>query len=186
MSQLNLAISSRRDDATLKAAFETPGSSPKHESAQRLINFITSLVTGTELGPSGAAPSIAISIEGQAVSASGTLTVASTGSTNGQTCSIAGVTFTAETSGATGNQFNISATPATQATNMAAAINGSADLVGIVTASSALGVVTVLSAVKGVIGNGIAISAGNLSNVTASGALLTAGAADATAKTLSF
>lgn len=186
MSQLNLAISSRRDDATLKAAFETPGTSPKHETARRIINFIESLTSGSELGPVGSAPSIAISIEGQAVAASGTLTVATGGSAADETCSIAGVTFTGKASGATGNQFNVSATAATQATNMAAAINASASLTGIVTASASSGVVTITAAQKGKVGNGIAISAGTLANVTASGALLASGAADATAKTLSF
>jgi hypothetical protein len=186
MGQLNLQIATRRDDATLKAAFETPGSTAKLSILNRLINFITSTGTGTQLGPSGAAPSIAISVEGQAVAASGTFTVATGGSANNETCSIAGVTFTAKTSGATGNQFNISATAATQATNMAAAINASSSLTGIVTASSALGVVTITAASKGLMGNGIAISEGTLSNVTKSGALLTAGAADASAITLSF
>ena len=186
MGQLNLAISSRRDDATLKAMFETPGTSPKHETAQRIQTFISGLVTGSELGPSGSAPSIAISIEGQATAASGTLTVATGGSTAAQTCSIAGVTFTAKASGATGNEFNVSATAATQATNMANAINASSSLTGIVTASAASGVVRITAATKGLMGNGIAISAGTLANVTASGALLTGGAADATAKTICF
>jgi hypothetical protein len=188
MSQLNLALSTRRDDATLKAMFETPGTSPKHETAQRLINFLTGLSTGTELGPSGSAPSIAISIEGQAVAASGTLTVATGGSSNNQTGSVAGVTITGKTSGAVpaNGEFNISATASTQATNMAATINATTALAGIVTASALSGVVTITAAAKGTMGNGLALSEGNLGNVTKSGALLTAGAADATAKTLSF
>ncbi len=186
MGQLNLAISSRRDDATLKAMFETPGTITKHAIANKIVTFLTGLSTGSELGPSGSAPSIAISIEGQATAASGTLTVATGGSANNETCSIAGVTFTGKTSGATGNQFNVSATAATQATNMATAINASSSLTGIVTASAAAGVVTITAVQKGLMGNGIAISAGTLANVTASGALLTGGAADATAKTLSF
>lgn len=188
MGQLNLAISTGRDDATLKAMFETPGTSPKHETAQRLQNFLTSVSTGTESGPSGAAPTIAISIEGQATAASGTLTVATGGSSNNQTCSVAGVTLTAKTSGAVpaNGEFNISATAATQATNMAATINATTTLSGIVTATSALGVVTIRAATKGKMGNGLALSEGSLSNVTKSGALLTGGAVDPTAKTLSF
>ena len=186
MGQLNLQISTRRDDATLKAAFETPGSVAKHSILNKIVSFVTGVGTGTELGPSGSAPSIAINIEGQATAASGTLTVSTGGSTAAQTCSIAGVTFTARASGATGNEFNVSATAATQATNMATAINASASLSGIVTASASGGVVTITAATKGKVGNGIAISAGTLSNVAASGALLTGGAADPTAITLSF
>lgn len=101
-----------------------------------------------------------------AVQAAGTVTFASTGPTNGQTCTIAGVTFTAVTSGATGNQFNISATPATVAANLAAAINASTSLSGIVTATSLLGVVTVTSVVPGTIGNGLVMANVNLSNTT--------------------
>lgn len=186
MGQLNLEISTRRDDATLKAAFETPGTIAKHGIVQKIVNFITAVQSGSELGPSGSAPTIAVSIEGQATAATGTLTVATGGSAADETCSIAGVTFTAKASGATGNQFNVSATAATQATNMATAINASASLTGIVTASASNGVVTITAAKKGLIGNGIAISEGTLANVTKSGALLTGGAADATAKTLSF
>lgn len=100
------------------------------------------------------------------ICATATATFASTGPTNGETCTVANITFTAETSGATGNQFNISATPATVAANFAAAINGSSDLKGIVTATSALGVVTLTSVVPGLIGNGIQFDAGNLANTT--------------------
>lgn len=101
-----------------------------------------------------------------AVQATGTLTVAAGGSANNETCSICNVTFTAKTSGATGNQFNISATAATQAANMAAAINASSDLTGKVTAEASGGVVTITSVVPGLLGNGLQLSAGTLANVT--------------------
>jgi hypothetical protein len=101
-----------------------------------------------------------------AVQATGTLTVAAGGSANDQTCSVCNVTFTAKTSGATGNQFNISATAATQATNMAAAFNASANLAGKVTAVAVDGVVTITSVVPGLMGNGLGLSAGTLANVT--------------------
>ena len=99
------------------------------------------------------------------VAATSTWTFSSTGPTNNETCTVANVTFTAKTSGATGNQFNISATPATVAANFAAAINGSTSLKGAVTASASSGVVTLTSAVPGLIGNGIETGVGNLANV---------------------
>ena len=99
-----------------------------------------------------------------AVQAAGTFTFSSTGPTNSQTCTIAGVTFTAKTSASLANEFTISATPATVAANLAAAINASASGAGIVTATSLLGVVTVTVVVPGTIGNGIVLSAGTLSN----------------------
>lgn len=102
------------------------------------------------------------------VKATGTLTVATGGSANNQTMTIANVTFTAKTSGATGNEFDISATAATQAANMVTAFNASADLVGIVTATSLLGVVTLTAVIPGVVGNAIQLSEGTLANVTKS------------------
>ncbi len=185
MSQLNLAISTRRDDQTLKATFETPGTSPNRETGNRLLNFITSLITGGELGPSGSPPSIAISVEGQAVGAYGLLTVSAGGSSNGETCLVANVTLTAETSGAdaTLGQFNISATAATQAASMVTAINTVAALKGIVTAANVLGVVTITAVQKGLGGNGLQLSE-SLTNVAATA--FAHGAADATATTLSF
>lgn len=99
-----------------------------------------------------------------AVAATGTIT--STGSAaNDETMVVAGVTFTAKTSGATGNQFNISGTVATQATNIKNAINNSSSLTGIVTATSALGVVTLTAAVPGLAGNGLILTEA-LANVT--------------------
>ena len=66
---------------------------------------------------------------------------------NNETLIINGVTFTAKTSGAVAanGEFDLSATVATQATNLAAAINAVADtrIAGVVTASSAFGVVTI-------------------------------------------
>lgn len=118
-----------------------------------------------------------------AVKAAGTLTVAAGGSANNETCTICNVTFTAKTSGATGNQFNISATAATQAASMVTAINASASLAGMVTATAALGVVTITAIVPGLVGNAIQLSAGNLANVTL-GAM--ASGADGTAYTLNL
>ena len=140
------------------------------------IDYLGGLVGGSVQGAS-------LAFNQGMVRAYGTLTVATGGSANNETCSICGVTFTAKTSGATGNQFNISATAATQAANMAAAINASASLSGIVTASALLGVVTITAVVPGTIGNGLALSAGTLANVTL-GAF--ANGSDGTAYTLDF
>ena len=104
-----------------------------------------------------------------ATSATGTLTVTSTGPVNGETFVVAGVTFTAETSGATGNQFNISSSPTTVAKNIATAVNASASTAGLVTATSALGVVTFTSAVPGSIGNFLTLTE-SLTNAAVSGA----------------
>lgn len=98
------------------------------------------------------------------VQASATMT--STGSASaGETFSLCNVTFTARASGATGNEFNVSGTVATQAANIAAAINASSNLTGKVTATAALGVVTITAVVPGLSGNGLQFSE-SLTNVT--------------------
>lgn len=133
-----------------------PGGLP---AANNFVDYLTGIIGGSLQGAS-------LAFKVGAVQAAGTLTVATGGSANNETCSICNVTFTAKTSGATGNQFNISATAATQATNMAAAINASSDLTGKVTASASEGVVTITAVVPGLIGNGLQLSAGTLANVT--------------------
>ena len=124
---------------------------------QNLVNYLSSV-------PDQQAALLSINVG--AVQASATIT--STGSAvNNETMSLLNVTLTAKTSGAVAasGEFNISATPATQAANIAAAINAVSTLSGKVTASSALGVVTVTAVVPGLIGNGLQISE-SLSNVT--------------------
>lgn len=106
-----------------------------------------------------------------AVAAVGTITQTSTGAANDETLTVAGVTFTAKTSGATGNEWNRSNTVSVSATNLAAAINASADTNIYVVASADAGVVTVTALQPGVLGNLITIteSCSNTSCVTPAG-----------------
>lgn len=143
-------------------------------AANNFVDYLTGVIGGATQGAN-------LAFQVGAVKASGTVTFASTGPTNGQTCTLFGVTFTAVTSGATGNQFNISATPATVAANLAAAINAATSLAGIVTATSLLGVTTVSAVVPGKIGNGLVMANVNLSNTTFSSL---ASGADGTAYTI--
>lgn len=97
--------------------------------------------------------------QGIAAQASVTATLVSTVAANALI--INGVSFAAVTSGATGNQWNLSAVDDTHdAAALAAAINGSisAGVAGVVTATSALGVVTVKAVQGGVTGNYIVAS----------------------------
>jgi len=156
MSLQRLIINSDLSAAGFKSVCDlAPGQLPA------LNNFIAYLA-----GVSGGNYMGLLSFQVGAVEAAGTLTVATGGSTNNQTCSIGNVTLTAKTSSVVDNEFSISATAATQAAAMAAAINASTTLKGIVTATALLGVVTITSVVPGLAGNGLQLSAGNLSNVT--------------------
>ena len=121
-----------------------------------LENYISSLTSGNQ--------SALITAKVGAVQASATLTSTGT-ATAAETFTLCNVVFTARASGATGNEFNVSATVGTQAANIAAAINASSDLTGIVTATSSLGVVTITSVVPGLVGNGLQLSE-SLTNVT--------------------
>ena len=124
---------------------------------QDLINYLT--------GVKGGIYRALIGLASGAVQASGTLTVSSTGSTAAQACTVCNVTLTGRTSTTTMNEFNVNTDPATQAAAMAACINASTDLANKVTATSLLGVVTITAVIPGLAGNGLQLSAGNLSNV---------------------
>ena len=102
-----------------------------------------------------------------AVAAYGLITSTGT-ATNGDVMTVANVTLTAKTSGAdpTMGEFDISGTVAIQAANIAFAINSDDDFAGIVTATSALGVVTVTSVAPGSIGNGIELDLGTMHNMS--------------------
>jgi hypothetical protein len=130
-----------------------------YEGLQALQSYLGSVAGGQQ--------SAKLQIQVGAVKASGTVTFSSTGPTNGQTCTILGVTFTAQSAAPSAGAaaFQVNATPATVAANLAAAINGYSAFAGIITATSALGVVTVSMVVPGTLGNYmLAIVNVNLSN----------------------
>lgn len=98
-------------------------------------------------------------------------TITSTGTaTAGDTFTLNGVVFTATASaGVPANaEWDISATPATQAANIAAAINAVADVAvaGIVTASSTAGVVTITSVADSSTGLSLTENAANVTRTT--------------------
>lgn len=124
----------------------------------RLQKFIPDIVDGSQVAY--------LKVSHSAVQATATIT--STGAAvDAETMLLANVTLTAKSSGAVAanGEFNVSATPATQATNIAAAINAVAGLSGICQATSALGVVTVTAVQPGKSGNGLQISE-SLTNVS--------------------
>ncbi len=125
-------------------------------------NYISPLVSGNN--------SALLQFQVGAVQATATITSTGTAA-NGQTMKLANQTLEAVTSSADpeAGEFNISATPATQATSLALAINSMPELSGIVTAAAVEGVVTVTSVVPGLIGNGLECVDVDLANVTVAG-----------------
>jgi len=129
------------------------------EGLQSLENYVVALEGGNQ--------SADVSVKSGAVSASATFTVSSTGSVAAQAGTLLNISLTGRASAPAANEFVVSTTPATQATNMAAAINASTDLNTKVVAVAVGAVVTITAKIPGIMSNGLQISAGNLANVAA-------------------
>ncbi len=136
----------------------TPGQLPA------LNNFINYLG-----GVAGGNYSAKLSFFEGVTKAMSTLTISSTGPTNTQAFTVCNVTITGVTSASTMNHFTVSTTPSVAAANIAACINASTDLTGLVVAVAALGVVTFTCVEYGLAGNQFELSAGTLSNAVAVG-----------------
>lgn len=102
--------------------------------------------------------------------ATGTITFSSLAAAD--TFTVAGTVFTAKTSGATGPlQFNLGADDTAAAANAVVAINTHATVLQIVSATSALGVVTLTAYLPGTIGNAIQTAISAHGSVSGSGFL---------------
>lgn len=145
-------------------------------NVQELLNYLTCVAGGSR--------SASIAANTGPTAGTATLTVSAGGSSAAETMVLCGFTFTARASGATGNEFNVSATAATQAANMVAAFNASADITGKVVASNALGVITLTALVPGTAGNAFVVTE-SLTNVAVTTSfLVSAAGTEGTAYTL--
>lgn len=187
MSVLKLSITTGRPDAELVARYES-GKGPK-ALVQSLSDYLLGVSSGTELGTGSAAPSIALSVNGSATAATGTVTFSNVATAN-DTVLINGVTFTAVASGATGNQWNVGTGASGSALGLATTVAASSTalITGVVTASASSGVTTVTASNSGFQGNSVTIAEGvdGGSVISVSGARLTGGLEDAAAVLLSF
>lgn len=183
MAILKLGIVTGRPVEQLEK-LQIPGG--KQAIGQKVLNYIQSLIVGGELAEGeGEPPAMQIVVVNNEVNASGTFTLTSAIATDA--VSINGVTFTCVASGATGDQFNVGATDADTAENMAQAINNSvtALVADYVNAQFANNVVTISAEEGGLAGNAFTIASAD-ATIVASGARLTGGAPDPGELTLTF
>lgn len=158
MSFVNILLAVPDSDVTMNNTYFQIPASLTQFSALGIVNMLSDMIDGAQLAYT--------TLSNGAVQATATIT--STGAAvNNETMLLANVTLTAKTSGAVAanGEFNLSAVVATQAANIAAAINAVPALASICQATSALGVVTVTSVKPGKFGNGLQISEA-LTNVT--------------------
>jgi phage tail sheath gpL-like len=153
MAKLNVSISTARTAATLARDLQR---TDKYATIQAITRLLQSVLSGNDMNPV-----VTSAVDDNATPASGTITLTGAGAAN-DTILINGVTFTAQASGATGNQWNVGANATASAVAIAAAINASASALvnQHVTATSAAGVVTITSVVRGVYGNAVTIAKG--------------------------
>lgn len=158
----------------------TAGKSPlvsgdKRLTLRNIINLFTALITGQRAGGGNAS----VVVEAAAVAASASITFASVA--NNDTLTIGGNVFTAKTSGPSGDQFLVGVSNTADAAAAAAVINASATagVDGAVTATAALGVLTITSQVAGKVGNAVSIATSNGTRlaITGSASRLASGAA---------
>lgn len=121
-----------------------------------------------------------------AVRASGTVTITHGNLNANDTVTICGITITAKASGATGAQFNIGADATADAAALAACINALATLNIYVSATSALGVVTVTANQAGVVGNLFALATSDATAYGLSAAAMAGGTGGANSAPVTY
>jgi hypothetical protein len=166
MSSVVLTVKSSATQALLNQKLKLSGK-PK-TGTQAVVQFFKDLLSGQQVGildvQTGSADPVA---------ASGTFTLASVIATDAFT--IGTETFVFSSNPANENQIEVDGADNTaDAAAAAAAINAHSVIGKIVSATSALGVVTVTALQKGVVGNMIPISDAD-TTITTSGAFLTGG-----------
>lgn len=149
-------------------------SGDKRLTLRNILNLFGAILNGQRAGGGN----LSVQAEHTGVAATGTITLASCAA--GTVLEVNGVPFTALSGTATvaNNEFDISGTDTEDAAALAAAINNSttAGISGVITATSALGVVTITNSRKGPGGNALTIktlgvvATGIVTYVTPSGA----------------
>lgn len=164
MPTLNISIKVNSADAS---QFTQKG---KHQSLINCSKLVGAIACGAK---PGATVAVAVS-SADPVAASGTITCASVADSD--TVTIAGTVLTAKTSPVGSAQWARGGTNTVDAAALTACINAHATVSQYVTASSALGVVTITANVRGVIGNLISLASSDNTTLAKSGTALASGA----------
>jgi hypothetical protein len=147
MSFVKILLSVPDSAETMNSAYLQLNTAENQVDVEGLQKLMGDVVDGAQLAYTK------ISTGAVQASSTGTFTGAATAN---QTMTIAGVTFTAKASpDESAEEYLVSATVALEAASLARAINASTDLAGLVTASAALGVVTITAVQPGIAGNQI-------------------------------
>lgn len=148
MATINLTIKTSKDPNRFKRT------NSDQENLQHLINLLSGISIGALQGT--------VDIQGSSadpVAAAGTATITYASIAANDTMVVGQTTFTCKASGANGTtEFNKVTDATATAAALAAAINANTTTSKYVVATSALGVVTITSLVKGVIGNAIVLA----------------------------
>jgi phage tail sheath gpL-like len=162
-SELQMRIKSDKTLTQLKADILRPsGDKSQAQAIEQLLQ-----------AAQGGLASITIEIDVDPAKASGTVTCASVQAAD--TVTIDGVVLTAVSGTPAADEFDISGTNTAAAASLVAAINANATLDGRVTATSALGVVTVQADQYGEDGNSVSLASSDGTRLAVSGAALSGG-----------
>jgi len=173
MATLNLSINHPHADGPTRLV----SAGNARNTAIMLSNYFRALAARHELAT--------VEVQSSAsdpVAASATITLASCAT---DTVTIGGITFTGTASPTTELHFETDGTDTADAAALAAAVNAHTTLSLVVSATSALGVVTVTSLVKGVVGNFITLAETG-STITISAGALAGGTGGPTGVVTSF
>lgn len=178
MSSIVITVKSELSQSHAQQRFQFEAGKPKEEALA--LSDLFQRIAGGNL-------SAAVDVQtGSAdpVAASGTLTLVSAVATDAIT--IGTTTFTATSTPTLSTHWEIDGADDTaDAASLAAAINAHATVSQIVTATSALGVVTITAKQKGVVGNFIPLSSAD-ATITASAAFLAGGTGGVTEAAVSY
>lgn len=165
MSFVKILLSVPDSEATMNSAYLQLNTSANQVDPQGLQKLLDDMVNGAQLSYT--------KISTGSVQATGTITFSSLAADD--TVTVNGVVFTAKVSPSGDNQFALGADDTAAAANFAAKINASAlaNIVSVVSATSALGVVTLTAIQPGLAGNTNTIAISAHGSVSGSGRLTT-------------